>query len=81
MATYQYRIWCNTESAWVFTWSNDTPTECPNNAGHSIDTDSITIVDSVYSRYIVTAGEDLGTAKAVYISGDDEAKLAKGKST
>ena len=40
-----YRIWCETESAYVeTTWASDAPTECPNNAGHTIDTDSIAIV-------------------------------------
>jgi len=45
MANKQYRIWCETEAAEVFTWADSEPTECPNNAGHTIDTNSITIID------------------------------------
>jgi len=41
----KYRIYCETESTFIETWADNTPTECPNNAGHSIDGDSIVIVD------------------------------------
>jgi len=42
---YIYRIWCNTEAAYVETdWVTTEPTECPNNPAHSIDTNSIAII-------------------------------------
>jgi hypothetical protein len=42
---YIYRVWCVTEAAYVETdWSTSAPTECPNDPGHTIDTDSITII-------------------------------------
>ncbi len=44
---YRYRVYCNTESAFVVEWSETTPTECPNNAGHSIDSNNIVIVDKL----------------------------------
>jgi hypothetical protein len=42
---YVYRIWCVTEGAYVETgWETTEPTECPNDPGHTIDTDSIAII-------------------------------------
>jgi len=43
----RYRVWCETEQIYVYAWSEDTISECPNNIGHTIDTDSISIVQSV----------------------------------
>ena len=42
---YQYRIYCNTESANVYEWAETEPTTCPNNTAHSINPNSISIVD------------------------------------
>lgn len=44
-----YRCFCNTESAYVYTWSTTAPTTCPNNNTHTIDPNSIVVVDSVSS--------------------------------
>ncbi len=44
---YKYRIYCNTEATFVEEWSETIPTECPNNAGHSIDSDNIVIIDKL----------------------------------
>ena len=42
----KYRIYCNTESAYVETDFVDTiPTECPNDKEHQIDTESITKIE------------------------------------
>jgi hypothetical protein len=42
---YIYRIWCNDEAAYVETdWVTSEPTECPNDPGHSIDTNNIAII-------------------------------------
>jgi hypothetical protein len=73
---FKFRLRCITEDSWVSAWSEDEPTECPNNSQHSIDTTSVTIVEYESSKYIVTAGEDLGARKTVYISGSNEVKLA-----
>ncbi len=32
----KYRIYCDTEEKHIFTDSDNTPTECPNNSGHTI---------------------------------------------
>lgn len=48
MATvYKYRVWCNTESAWQYVWSESEtePTNCPNDTGHTIDSDKTTIAE------------------------------------
>jgi hypothetical protein len=42
----RYRLYCNTESAYVYTWNTTVPTVCPNNNTHSIDTTTITVIDS-----------------------------------
>jgi len=43
----KYRVFCNTENTFVTTWSINPPTTCPNNNTHNIDTESITIIDSI----------------------------------
>ena len=47
MDIHQYRIWCNTESTFVTTWSESEPTVCPNNNTHEIDQIKTSII-----RYI-----------------------------
>ena len=56
-SVHNYRIWCVTESAYVYTWGTETPTVCPNNPAHTIDANSITIVETV-STNAVTAEEN-----------------------
>lgn len=43
----KYELYCQTESARVYVWDTETPTVCPNNNGHTIDTNSIMITDTV----------------------------------
>jgi len=43
----KYRIYCNHESEYVFTWSNTEPTVCPNNNSHSINSALTTIVETI----------------------------------
>ena len=42
---YKYRIYCETEQTYVYTWAETEPTTCPNNPAHTINTDTIVIVD------------------------------------
>lgn len=44
---YYYRLYCNTESVFVNVWSPTTPTVCPNNNSHTIDNNSITILNNI----------------------------------
>lgn len=43
---HRWRVLCTTESAYVHAWSEDKPTECPNDAGHTIVADATAIVES-----------------------------------
>jgi hypothetical protein len=47
-----YRLYCNTESLYINTWNSDTPTKCPNNNTHQIDTNSISIIDTINSSTV-----------------------------
>jgi hypothetical protein len=44
MGKFKYRVWCNTESDYVYVWADSPPSECPNNHTHSINTDNIAYV-------------------------------------
>jgi len=44
---YQYRMRCETEGRDVFAWGFEPPSRCPHNLGHSINTNTITIVATV----------------------------------
>lgn len=48
----RYRVYCNTESQYVYDWNDKSPLTCPNNSSHSIDSPSITIVDTVKSQSV-----------------------------
>jgi hypothetical protein len=40
----KYRVWCNTQSKYEFTWDEAAPTSCPTNGAHSIDSSKTSIV-------------------------------------
>ena len=42
-----YRVYCQTESNYVYKWDTTTPSTCPNNITHTIDSNTITIIDTV----------------------------------
>ena len=48
----QYRLFCDTESAYVYTWQQSTPVCCPNNNTHLIDTNSISVINSVNTNSV-----------------------------
>lgn len=50
---YKYRCFCTTENTNVYTWSSTPPTQCPRNAGHTIDPNSITVIDTVATNNVV----------------------------
>ena len=43
----KYRLWCETENAYVYDWAEEEPTTCPNNTSHTIDETKTTISDTV----------------------------------
>ena len=42
---YKYRIWCETESAYVSVWAEVAPIVCPNNNSHTIDETKTSITE------------------------------------
>jgi len=43
-----YRVFCETDGKYVETgWLDSEPTECPEDAGHDIDTNSITVIKTL----------------------------------
>lgn len=56
MATvYRYRVWCDTESGWQYVWAESEPTDCPNNNGHTIDSDKTAVMESAGTSQTYTA--------------------------
>jgi len=53
MSTH-YRLYCTTEAKYIETWASIIPTECPNNSGHTIQTDSITIIEQKLNKIIIS---------------------------
>ena len=54
MATliHKYRVWCDTESAYVETWDETEPTDCPNNNAHSIDTTKTSVLEEASTSIV-----------------------------
>ncbi len=44
---HRYRIWCETENAYVYEWAETQPSDCPNNNTHTITSNLTSIVDTV----------------------------------
>lgn len=42
---YKYRVYCNADAKYVYTWAETPPTKCPENTNHTINTVDTTIVD------------------------------------
>lgn len=40
-----YRIYCNTEVAWSYGWSTSEPTTCYNNPAHTVNSDSVQLLE------------------------------------
>ncbi len=50
----KYRVWCNTDSKYIEVWNDVEPTTCPENNGHSIDTNKTVILETVTQEYPVS---------------------------
>jgi len=48
-----YKLWCNDENAYVYTWNDEEPTVCPNVNTHSINIESISIEDSITEDKVI----------------------------
>lgn len=71
----KYRIYCNTESIYTYIYKDTTPTACPNNNTHTIDTNTISIIDNVKTNdvniiqeIVPTNGNYRGESKKMTIS-------------
>jgi len=58
---YKYKVWCDTDSKWVETWADTTPTDCPENNGHAIDSSKTSIIDIVKEDQITVREEGTPT--------------------
>ena len=58
---YKYRIYCNTEAQNVYEWAETAPTTCPNNTSHSINMNSISIIDKIASNEVKIQSESVPT--------------------
>lgn len=58
MTTYiKFRVYCNTEGKFVHTFSTTTPTNCPNNAGHTHNPNSISEVLRLNFPVLITSSD------------------------
>ena len=48
----RYRYYCSTESNFVYKWDTSKPTSCINNIAHTIDSNSVSIIDTVASSEV-----------------------------
>lgn len=53
-----YQVFCETDQTWETVWLEEPPTVCPTNVTHTIDTDTISILQ-VVSESIVSIKEEL----------------------
>lgn len=60
---YKYRVWCDTDSKWEYTWAESEPTKCPTNTSHIIDANKTSVVDSVIENTITVREENTPTGE------------------
>jgi hypothetical protein len=56
-----YRIYCETENQWKYNWSESEPTICPNISYHSVNSNSVSIEDTVSSSIVKIKEERITT--------------------
>lgn len=49
---YYYKIWCVTENDYIFKWTTEPLTECPNDAGHTVDLNSVILVNTISENIV-----------------------------
>jgi hypothetical protein len=60
-AVYKWEIYCNDEAGFQYWWlDSDTvgPTTCPNDSGHSVNPNSVALVDSIENNDVRVLEED-----------------------
>ena len=66
----RYRLWCSTEEDYRYVWDTAEPSTCPSGVEHSVDSDSITIIDTTGEGSHYTEAGELIIADG-HISVDD----------
>lgn len=75
----EYRVFCNTENKYVYTWSDRAPVSCPNNGSHTIDLTKVSSVGKLpLTVFPTTSFEELRVAERTTII---ELKSVFGKSS
>ena len=62
-----YRVWCNTEGAYVYTWNTIEPTVCPNNNTHSIDTALTVILETISEKKVIAKENSDGYFETTHV--------------
>lgn len=57
----RYRMYCETESSYVYVWSDSVPSVCPNNNTHTVTANSVTVVNRVSENSVKIEEEDTET--------------------
>lgn len=57
----KYRVYCETEAAYIYTWGDTLPTVCPNNNTHTITTGTVSIVEEIQENTVSIKQESIPT--------------------
>ncbi len=60
---YKYRLYCETDSQFEYSWAEEEPSLCPTNSNHTIDLTSISIVDQRSGNIIKIQEERIPTGE------------------
>jgi hypothetical protein len=64
---YQYQIYCNTEAGHVSGWTKTVPTTCFNNNAHSVNLNSVQIVDVIQNSEVTLKQDTIYIARTPFI--------------
>ena len=60
----KYRLYCQTEASDQTVWSEAIPSTCPTNASHTIDSGSVTVIDTIYESDTHIRGGMVGSLES-----------------
>jgi hypothetical protein len=64
---HKYRLFCQTEGINVYGWGESSLSKCPNDGAHTIDSSSLTIVDSLSKNLVRIQEEHVETGGNYYL--------------
>ena len=76
----KYRFWCETEQVYKTVWDEVTPTKCPDDINHTIDTESITILNTVSDTNVVVKSKTTNDSlinNSVFVDGSTKIDVLK----